>query len=101
LFVSHLIDWYENENQGHVFIGLARIWPLERIWILLANFPSYNHKLLANFPKMKSDFQRQELLLANFPKMKSDFQRQELLLANFPKMKSDFQKLMYAMYEGS
>jgi cell fate (sporulation/competence/biofilm development) regulator YlbF (YheA/YmcA/DUF963 family) len=58
-------------------------------------------KLLANFPKMKSDFQRLELLLANFPKMKYDFQRQGLLLANFLKMKSDFQKLMYAMYEGS
>jgi len=40
-------------------------------------------------------------LLANFPKMKYDFQRQGLLLDNFPKMKSDFQKLMYAMYEGS
>jgi hypothetical protein len=26
LFVSHLTDWYKNENQGHVFIGLVRIW---------------------------------------------------------------------------
>jgi hypothetical protein len=54
--------------------------------------------LLANFPKMKSDFQRQELLLANFPKMKSDFQRQELLLANFSKMKSDFQRNLSPMH---
>lgn len=132
--VCFSLDWLiddKNENQSHVFIGLARIWSLERIWILLANFPSCNHinfsnlqpdfqsqrlllanfpnlqpdfqsqKLLANFLKMKSDFQRQELLLANFSKMKYDFQRQGLLLANFPKMKSDFQKLMYAIYEGS
>jgi hypothetical protein len=84
LFVSHLINWYKNENQCQVFIGLARIWPLERIWILLANFP-----------KMKSDFQRQELLLVNFPKMKSDFQRQGLLLANFPKNEIKFFKNSY------
>jgi len=41
--------------------------------------------LLANFSKLKSKFQRQELLLANFSRLKSDFQRQELLLAIFSK----------------